>query len=241
MRIFLVVLSISISACFSLNNVRLPVLNRSQRDLTMVKIKCRRAVLGSLLVSLGTLQQPANAAPPIEVIAEELGYFPIQTSPSLGTIYSPARIKNASTEQAVRLSQHLEKIGAKFYGAFWCPHCLNQRMYFGSEALKSLPYVEVSLDDFFFQRKNPILKMIRFADIVMQCASQGLDYDQKQCQESGVYKSGFPTWVINGKSTSGEMNLERLAQLSNFPGSFDPKLEVANEKFIRQNSGSCKL
>lgn len=36
--------------------------------------------------------------------------------------------------------------GAKFYGAFWCPHCADQKaMFKGSEKL--LPYVECSTPD----------------------------------------------------------------------------------------------
>ena len=36
--------------------------------------------------------------------------------------------------------------GAKFYGAFWCPHCQNQKAKFGKSA-KLLPYVECSTPD----------------------------------------------------------------------------------------------
>src|SRR5258708_5987025 len=34
----------------------------------------------------------------------------------------------------------------KFYGAFWCPHCHNQKNEFG-DAAQYLPYVECSLPD----------------------------------------------------------------------------------------------
>ena len=36
--------------------------------------------------------------------------------------------------------------GAKFYGAFWCPHCAEQKKLFGS-SVKKLPYVECSTLD----------------------------------------------------------------------------------------------
>jgi hypothetical protein len=36
--------------------------------------------------------------------------------------------------------------GAKFYGAFWCPHCAAQKQEFGSSE-QYLPYVECSLPD----------------------------------------------------------------------------------------------
>ncbi len=36
--------------------------------------------------------------------------------------------------------------GAKFYGAFWCPHCKKQKELFGTSA-RLLPYIECSKPD----------------------------------------------------------------------------------------------
>jgi thiol-disulfide isomerase/thioredoxin len=44
------------------------------------------------------------------------------------------------------LAQCLTQKGAKFYGAFWCPHCREQKKVFGNSA-KLLPYVECSTPD----------------------------------------------------------------------------------------------
>lgn len=41
------------------------------------------------------------------------------------------------------LAQCLGEKGAKFYGAFWCPHCNEQKKLFGNSE-KLLPYVECS-------------------------------------------------------------------------------------------------
>lgn len=41
----------------------------------------------------------------------------------------------------------LETAGAKFYGAFWCPHCMEQKQLFGRKSSKLLPYVECSTPD----------------------------------------------------------------------------------------------
>ena len=41
------------------------------------------------------------------------------------------------------LAQCLGEKGATFYGAFWCPHCGQQKQLFGKSA-KLLPYVECS-------------------------------------------------------------------------------------------------
>jgi thiol-disulfide isomerase/thioredoxin len=43
-------------------------------------------------------------------------------------------------------TQCLKDKGAVFYGAFWCPHCRQQKQMFGSSA-KLLPYVECSTPD----------------------------------------------------------------------------------------------
>jgi thiol-disulfide isomerase/thioredoxin len=44
------------------------------------------------------------------------------------------------------LAQCLSEKGAVFYGAFWCPHCQEQKKIFGNSA-ELLPYVECSNPD----------------------------------------------------------------------------------------------
>ncbi|MDE2019702.1 MAG: hypothetical protein KGJ13_05155 [Patescibacteria group bacterium] len=44
------------------------------------------------------------------------------------------------------LAKCIASTTAKFYGAFWCPHCADQKREFG-DAAKYLPYVECSLPD----------------------------------------------------------------------------------------------
>ncbi|HEY4512465.1 MAG TPA: hypothetical protein VJH63_02270 [Candidatus Paceibacterota bacterium] len=44
------------------------------------------------------------------------------------------------------LAQCLADKGVIFYGAFWCPHCAEQKKLFGASA-KLLPYVECSTPD----------------------------------------------------------------------------------------------
>ena len=77
--------------------------------------------------------------------------------------------------------------GAIFYGAFWCPHCQNQKAMFGVSA-KLLPYVECSTPD--GRNQLPI------------------------CTEAMV--TGYPTWVFtDGSRESGEVSLERLSEKTN--------------------------
>ncbi|XP_015897865.3 thiol-disulfide oxidoreductase LTO1 [Ziziphus jujuba] len=105
--------------------------------------------------------------------------------------YFTTEITSPSSPFALSLAKHLQSIGAKMYGAFWCSHCLEQKQMFGSEAAKLLNYVECFPDG--YKKGNKILKA---------CADAGIE--------------GFPTWVINGQVLSGEQQLSELAQASGF-------------------------
>ena len=74
--------------------------------------------------------------------------------------------------------------GAIFYGAFWCPHCQNQKAMFGRSADR-LPYVECSTPD---GRSQLAV-----------------------CREKNI--KGYPTWEFaDGSRESGEVSLSRLAE-----------------------------
>ncbi len=78
--------------------------------------------------------------------------------------------------------------GALFYGAFWCPHCQNQKAMFGPSA-KLLPYIECSTPN--GQGQLPI------------------------CTDAGV--TGYPTWKFGTTTVTGEIELPKLAELTNCP------------------------
>ncbi len=78
----------------------------------------------------------------------------------------------------------LKEKGATFYGAFWCPHCQNEKKMFGSSQ-KFLPYVECSTPD--GQNQLPI------------------------CKEKHI--NGYPTWeFVDGTRESGEVSLKVLSE-----------------------------
>ena len=78
----------------------------------------------------------------------------------------------------------LKDKGAVFYGAFWCPHCQNQKKMFG-RSQKLLPYVECSTADGRGQLPN--------------------------CSEKKI--EGYPTWEFaDGERLSGEIPLQTLAE-----------------------------
>lgn len=98
---------------------------------------------------------------------------------------------SASTDAAqsyeARLAEHLTEEGATMYGAFWCPHCSDQKDLFGS-AVDDVPYVE--------------------------CDPEGEDAQPQLCRDKNI--KGYPTWEIDGELYPGTRSLEELAQLSNF-------------------------
>ena len=176
----------------------------------------RSFLLNSLSVSsLAIFPNISIAAPPIAIIAEEMGYFPV-TNKGGETVYIPAKIKRSSTDQAIALASHLKSRGSIMYGAYWCPHCQHQKELFGKEAWALIDYVE--------------------------CSPKGYYYDKDRVGKVAKRLDGFPTWNIGegrGKSqwVSGEMPLERIAQLSKYEGQWDVLVEGPEVGF----SGSCSL
>ena len=80
-------------------------------------------------------------------------------------------------------AQCLKDKGAIFYGAFWCPHCQNQKKMFGRSA-KLLPYVECSTPN--GQGQLPV------------------------CNDKKI--EGSPTWEFSdGSREGGEVPLSALA------------------------------
>jgi len=111
--------------------------------------------------------------------------------PEFYPYYEP-QVDTESTPEWVALARHLKDTGAKMYGAFWCSHCLDQKLLFGAEAVKEMPYVECFPNG--FERGN-----VQMADA---CTAANLQ--------------GFPTWEIDGKRLEGDLTFKQLAKASNF-------------------------
>ncbi|MBD2257810.1 hypothetical protein [Pseudanabaena sp. FACHB-2040] len=92
-----------------------------------------------------------------------------------------------------QLANHLKETGATMYGAYWCPHCAEQKEMFAG-AVEQVPYVE--------------------------CDPSGQDPQPQLCQEKGI--PGYPTWEIDGELYSGTRSLEELAELSDFQSTQSP-------------------
>jgi glutaredoxin len=86
-----------------------------------------------------------------------------------------------------QLAQHLTETGSVMYGAYWCPHCADQKDMFG-EAQDQLTYVE--------------------------CAADGENAQPQLCEEKGI--RGYPTWEVGGQLHPGVKSLSDLATLSGY-------------------------
>ena len=63
-------------------------------------------------------------------------------TPATQVIGRPPKITTRSSARALEIGKRLEAKGARFYGAYWCSHCANQKETLGSEAFKLVEYYE---------------------------------------------------------------------------------------------------
>jgi len=124
-----------------------------------------------------------------------LGLYNSVRSPA-ASVSTPGIVARAVTTTSgpaeLALARHLREIGAKEYGAYWCPHCHDQKMLFGKEAGAIIDYVE--------------------------CDPRGQNSRAEICQAAAANVKGFPTWEIKGQFYSGTQSLEKLADLSGYTG-----------------------
>jgi uncharacterized membrane protein len=174
------------SALFAITLFGLTLWGRAWEDVGQL-------LFGGLIVSMVTLITTLAIYAPIgKPIAEAYNI----TSAKGDVAFS---ITEKSGEAEIELAKHLKAVGAKMYGAYWCPHCYDQKKLFGVAALTEIPYIE--------------------------CAKDGKDAQTQVCQdvfakieqETGN-KAGFPTWEIQGKYYFSTQSLEQLAKASGYQG-----------------------
>ncbi len=102
------------------------------------------------------------------------------TTPTLGEALAP------SDRSQIELTDHLRRVGALFYGAWWCPACFRQKSLFGQQAGNQLPYVECDK------------------------TKEG----RERCQEADI--KAYPTWVLGSKRVEGVQTIEELKRWSGF-------------------------
>ena len=87
------------------------------------------------------------------------------------------------------LAGHLSQTGARFYGAYWCPHCQQQKAMFGPAADR-LPYVE--------------------------CSPHGGPGTPQATDCLTAEIKSYPTWRIRDNTYGRVLSLKELAALSGF-------------------------
>ena len=118
----------------------------------------------------------------LAIIGVVLIVFFLYTTQTISKLTGKAISTDSETDQ---LAKCLTEKGVKLYGAYWCPHCNNQKELFGS-SLQYISYVE--------------------------CAEGTANSNPQACQDAGI--SGYPTWIINNRQYPGEQSLIKLKQLS---------------------------
>ena len=163
------------SAVFSLSLFVLVLVGREWEDIGQLVFT---GILVAMVSSIGALGLYNSVRSPAASVST-----PGIVAPAVTTTSGPAQLA---------LVRHLREIGAKEYGAYWCPHCHDQKMLFGKEAAALIDYVE--------------------------CDPRGQNSRAQICQAAGANIKGFPTWEIKGQFYSGTQSLEKLADLSGYTG-----------------------
>ena len=88
-------------------------------------------------------------------------------------------------DKYVSFAKCLTEKDATMYGAYWCPHCANQKEMFGKLGFAEINNVE--------------------------CDPRGADAKPELCQKNGI--EGYPTWIFaDGSRMAGEIPLPKLAE-----------------------------
>jgi uncharacterized membrane protein len=157
-------------------------------QLTAIHATCSLCVLSAVL-SLGILLYLIARRPrrPMAAIWGWTGAAALAAVAFLVVGYAASAPQIATNDYATGLAQHLAAQGVKFYGAYWCPHCADQKRMFGNAAAL-LPYIE--------------------------CDARSPAGRPQVCLEAGV--RAFPTWDIKGARYEGVLSLDELARLSGY-------------------------
>lgn len=168
------------SAIFAVSMFLLTIFGRSWEDAGQLMF---RGLIIAVVTLVGTLAVYA----PIHTPQAADSNIPGEAGPPISTTSEAAELA---------LAQHLAETGAKMYGAWWCPHCHDQKQLFGLPAAKNIPYIE--------------------------CDAAGQNPQDGLCRSVPEVNS-YPTWEIDGQFYRGTQSLETLATLSGYTGQSDFK------------------
>lgn len=147
-------------------------------------------LVGNRWESFGQLLLPGISVALVAFIATTGLYAYAQNPDTFTAGNPPPLVETDSGASEIALAKHLSDIGAKKYGAWWCPHCHAQQTLFGKQAFDHVTYVE--------------------------CDEEGIDPQPNACRAAGV--QSYPTWEINGQTYAGVQSLQSLAAASGYAG-----------------------
>ncbi|MGB3207029.1 MAG: vitamin K epoxide reductase family protein [Crinalium sp.] len=171
-----------VSAVCSISLLVLSLIGRTWEDIGQLFFT---AIVVGMIAIIGTLGVYASINNPSPT-AQTNSLTPVG-EPQSGVGW---QVTNTSSEAEIALASHLTKIGATMYGAWWCPHCHEQKQLFGKEAFKEVNYTE--------------------------CAPDGKNSQTSLCVKTDI--KSYPSWQIKGKVEPGVQSLEELADLSGYQG-----------------------
>jgi uncharacterized membrane protein len=182
------------SATFSLSLLILTITGRDWEDLGQILFTGVVVGLLTIVVTLGIYSgvnsSIAQANGGAEEVVDADGLIAITEPVGQPTPPKGWEITSISGETEIALAKHLTATGAKNYGAFWCPHCYEQKQLLGKDAFAEINYIE--------------------------CDPQGKNPQREACMAAGI--ESFPTWEIEGKLYPGTKTAAELAKLSNYQG-----------------------
>lgn len=190
------------SALFSLSLLIFTLTGRDWEDLGQIMFTGVIVGLLTIVVTLGIYSNVNNSVVNANGIKEEVvdadGKIAIPQPTATPTPPKGWELTTTSGAAEIALAKHLTATGAKKYGAFWCPHCYEQKQLFGKAAFAEINYIE--------------------------CDPQGENPQREVCVAAGI--QSFPTWEIDGKFYPGTKTLAELAKLSNYQGDSNFKYKL---------------
>jgi uncharacterized membrane protein len=180
------------SALFSLSLLILTIIGRDWEDIGQILFT---GAIVAVLTLVGTLAVYNISNNPFAQASDRVVIPEPETAPKAPLGWE---VSTESGEAEIEIAKYLTESGAKMYGAWWCPHCFEQKQLFGKEASKLIPYTE--------------------------CAPEGNNPQSEVCAQNKV--QSFPTWNIKGKIYTGAQELNRLAKLSGYTGNSQFKYKL---------------
>ncbi|MBD2138904.1 vitamin K epoxide reductase family protein [Anabaena sp. FACHB-1237] len=180
------------SATFAFTMLTLTVIGRDWEDIGQLLFTALIVGMVTLIGALGVYSRvniSDKIAEPINGKPVQISFTPkVQPNPEFGW-----EITTKSGPAEIALAEHLVKVGAKEYVAYWCPHCHEQKLLFGKEAYKIIS-----------------------DNIGVECGKESPKGKPELCVAAKI--QGFPSWIINGEIYSGVQNLSELAKITNYTG-----------------------